>query len=359
MLKKNLFPQVRLRRLRQNPLIRTLIKETELNLNDLILPLFIKGNSGDKTAISSMPGHFQIPLNKLEEEIQDIKRLGLNSIILFGIPSHKDPLGSESYCDEGIIQMAIKKIKEIEKNILIIADVCLCEYTDHGACGILSDRTGSIDVDNDTTLELLVKQAISFARAGVDVIAPSGMMDGMVLAIRNGLDEMGFEHIPILSYSVKYNSSLYGPFRCAAEGAPNQGDRTSHQMDPANGKEALREALQDIQEGADMLMVKPAHTYMDIIYRIKEAHPSLPLGAYHTSGEFCMIKAASDRGWIDEKKGVMEVLTSLRRAGADFIITYYAKEVAQWFSIERGSKVEILGRPVSHILLLAQNENMD
>lgn len=324
------FPSLRLRRLRQHPLLRDLVRETELNLKDLILPLFIKGREGSKQAITSMPGHFQIPLNLLKQEIEELVELGISSVILFGVPPHKDPYGSDSYHESGIIQEAIKTIRAVTSDLLIISDVCFCEYTDHGHCGILSKTSGKMDVDNDATLELLVKQAISHAQAGVDLVAPSGMMDGMVKAIRCGLDDAGFNHIPILSYSVKYNSSMYGPFRMAAEGAPSFGDRSTHQMDPANAQEALREVHLDVAEGADMLMVKPAHCYLDVIYRVKQAYPYIPLGAYHTSGEFSMIKAAAEKGWVDEKKAALEVLRGIRRAGADFIITYYAKEFARW-----------------------------
>lgn len=324
------FPSLRLRRLRQHPILRDLVRETELNVQDLILPLFIKGREGIKRPIESMPGHYQIPLNLLSDEIQEITELGLSSVILFGIPPHKDCVGSDSYNDSGIIQEAIKKIRSTAPQLLIISDICFCEYTDHGHCGVLSRRTGKEDIDNDKTLELLVKQAVSHAKAGTDVIAPSGMIDGMVHAIRQGLDKAGFEHIPILSYSVKYQSSLYGPFRAAAEGSPTFGDRSSHQMDFANVKEALREVFLDVEEGADMLMVKPAHSYLDVIYQVKQAHPSIPLGAYHTSGEYCMIKAAAERGWIDERKAALEILTGIKRAGADFIITYFAKDVGHY-----------------------------
>lgn len=324
------FPTLRLRRLRQHPVLRDLIRETELNLNDLILPLFIKGKEGKKIPITSMPGHFQIPINQLGVEIEEIINLKVSSVLLFGIPSHKDAYGSESYQKDGIIQEAIKTIREKAPDLLIISDLCFCEYTSHGHCGFLSERSGKIDVDNDETLKLLVNQAISHAEAGVDVVAPSGMMDGMVQAIRSGLDSAGFQHIPILSYSVKYQSSLYGPFRFAAEGAPQHGDRSSHQMDPANAFEALREVQLDVEEGADMLMVKPAGNYLDIIYRVKQNYPHIPLGAYQTSGEFSMIKAAAEKGWLDEKKVALEILKGIKRAGADFIITYYAKEVATW-----------------------------
>jgi porphobilinogen synthase len=309
-----------------------LVRETELNVKDLVLPIFVKGREGKRVPIESMPGYFQIPICALEQEVEEILGLGISSVILFGIPPHKDRHGSDSYADDGIIQDAIRKIRDVTSNLLIISDVCFCEYTDHGHCGIISEISGKMDIDNDQTLELLIKQAISHARAGADVIAPSGMIDGMVGAIRRGLDESRFQHIPILSYAVKYNSAMYGPFRDAAEGAPKFGDRSTHQMDPSNGKESLREVKLDIDEGADMLMVKPAHSYLDIIYRVKQAHPEIPLGAYHTSGEFCMIKAAAERGWIDEKRAIFEILTGIKRAGADFILTYFTKDVANWLS---------------------------
>lgn len=324
------FPEVRLRRLRQHPALRSLIRETELNAKDLVLPLFIKGKSGPKQPIHSMPGHFQIPVSCLSGEIEELKTLGLTSVILFGIPPSKNPQGTDSYDEHGIIQEAIREIRKTSKDLLIITDICLCEYTDHGHCGLLSEKNGKIDIDNDRTLELLVKQAVSHANAGADVVAPSGMIDGMVKALRKGLDAANFPHLPILSYSIKYQSSLYGPFRAAAEGAPVFGDRSSHQMDSSNAEEALREAELDVAEGADMLMVKPAHSYMDIICRVKQNFPGVPLGAYHTSGEYGMLKAAVEKGWLDERKGATEILTGIKRAGADFIITYYAKEFAKW-----------------------------
>lgn len=326
------FPFLRLRRLRQHPVLRDLIRETEVNLKDLIFPLFIKGREGKKLPIETMPGLFQIPIDLLAQEIDEIVDLGLTSVILFGVPTHKDPMGSDSYSEQGIIQEAIRTIRKAAPGLLIFSDLCFCEYTDHGHCGYLSEIGGKVDVDNDKTLELLVKQAVSHAKAGADVVAPSGMIDGMVMAIRRGLDEAGFEQTPILSYSVKYQSCLYGPFRAAAEGGPSFGDRSTHQMDTANAQEALREVHLDVNEGADMLMVKPAHAYLDVIYRVKHAYPHIPLGAYHTSGEFAMLKAAAEKGWLDEKKVVMEVLRGIRRAGADFIITYYAKEFAKWQS---------------------------
>ena len=324
------FPTVRLRRLRQNPQLRSLIKETELNLNDLVVPLFIKGLTGPKMPIATMPGYYHIPLEQLEQEVEELNSLGLSAVILFGIPSFKDSQGSEALESNGIIPQAIRKIKAYNSNLLVISDLCFCEYTDHGHCGFLSEHRGHLALDNDQTLTLLVKQAISHAEAGSDLIAPSGMIDGMIGILRQGLDRAGFSYLPLLSYAVKYNSSFYGPFRAAAEGSAKFGDRSSHQMDIANSQEALREALLDVNEGADMLMVKPAHTYLDVIYRVKQAHPSIPLGAYHTSGEYAMIKAASQQGWLEEKKGVLEVLSAIKRAGADFIISYYSKQLASW-----------------------------
>jgi porphobilinogen synthase len=323
------FPTTRLRRLRHSPKIRELVRETTLQISDLVLPLFIRHGSGIKKPIASMPGHFQLSVDQLEEEIQALSTLGIKNILLFGIPEHKDAFGKDSYSDTGIIQTAIPIIKKTAADILIMTDVCFCEYTDHGHCGVITQQH---DVDNDKTLALLAKQAISHAHAGADIIAPSGMMDGAIQAIRKSLDQAGYQHIPLLSYAVKYASFMYGPFRDAAEGAPKFGDRRTHQMDVANSREAIRECALDITEGADMLMVKPAHTYLDIITHIKQTFPELPLGAYHTSGEYAMIKAAAEKGWIDERGAALEVLTSIRRAGADFIITYYAKDVATWLA---------------------------
>lgn len=329
------FPSLRLRRLRQTPAIRDLIRETELNLRDLVFPLFLKNEEGKKLPISSMPGHFHIPLNVLAQEIEEIKKLGISAIMLFGLPEIKDEFGSASYAEQGIVQKAIRLIRSIDPDLLIMSDICFCQYTDHGHCGILGTHTGRLDLHNDKTLEFLVRQAVTHAGAGSDVLCPSGMSDGAVGAIRYALDQAGFEHVAILSHTVKYASSLYGPFRFATDGAPAFGDRKTYQIDPANAAEALGEAQLDVREGADMLMVKPAHTYMDVIYRMKQAHPYIPLGAYHTSGEFGMLKAAAEKGWLDEKKAVLEILTAIRRAGADFIISYYAKEVAQWNVLPR------------------------
>ena len=324
------FPLLRMRRLRQHSALRDLVRETELNVKDLVMPLFIKENAaGVLQPIESMPGLYQIPLSQLQREVEELLELGISSVILFGIPSHKDAYGSDSYNEQGIIQRAIRKIREVSSDLLLISDLCFCEYMEHGHCGFINEK---LELDNDQTLDLLVKQAVSHAQAGSNVMAPSGMIDGMVKAIRVGLDEAGFSHIPILSYSVKYCSNLYGPFRLAAEGSAKFGDRSSHQMDPANAQEALREVELDIQEGADMLMVKPAHAYLDVLLRVKDAYPHIPLCAYHTSAEFSMIKAAAEKGWIDEKKVALEILTAMRRAGADFIISYYAKAAAGWLS---------------------------
>lgn len=325
-----MFPHARLRRLRHHPKIRELIKETYLSVADFIFPLFIHHGTNIKNPIESMPGLFQISVDNLAQEIKSIQELQIPGVILFGIPPHKDPLGKDAYSDNGIIQQAIHTIKEVAPDLLIISDVCFCEYTDHGHCGVVTDTQFGAYVENDATLELLAKQAISHAKAGADVIAPSGMMDGMVGTIREALDENNFSDIPILSYSVKYASSFYGPFREAAQGAPQFGDRKHYQMSPANSKEALREVELDIAEGADMLMVKPALPYLDIITQVKQNYPQYPLGAYQVSGEYAMIKAASQKGWLDEKKVALESLLAIKRAGADFIISYFAKEAAKW-----------------------------
>lgn len=323
------FPIARLRRLRQNPIIRDLVQETRFRLQDCVLPLFIRYGNESKP-IKSMPSHSQLCLKDLPNEIKAINSLGIKAVILFGIPENKDPFGSDACSDQGIIQTAIKIIKDTCPEMFVITDVCFCEYTHHGHCGFVHEEAISKDVDNDKTLELLAKQALSHAKAGADMLAPSGNMDGMVGAIRNYLDEHNFSQMPILSYSVKYASSLYGPFREAAEGTPQFGDRSSYQMNPANISEAIREAELDIQEGADMLMVKPAGFYLDVIHHVKAHFPALPLCAYQVSGEFAMIKAAAAQGWIDEKKVALESLLSIKRAGANFIITYFAKNIAGW-----------------------------
>lgn len=322
------------RRLRANAMLRELVTETQLSVSDLVLPLFIRYGTGIKKPISSMSGHFQLSIDQLKTEIAEITALKIPAVILFGIPEKKDAAGSCAWHADNIIQQAIREIKTHAPDLLVIADLCFCEYTDHGHCGVVEKNArGEWDVHNDKTLELLAKQAVSLAQAGADILAPSGMMDGMVQAVREALDENNFQHLPILSYAVKYASSFYGPFREAAEGAPQFGDRKTYQMDPRNAREALREAELDVEQGADMLMVKPAQNYLDIIYRIKQQFPAMPLGAYQVSGEFAMIKAAAEKGWINESQAMMESLIAIKRAGADFIITYFSKDVARILSL--------------------------
>jgi porphobilinogen synthase len=326
---------VRPRRLRANPAIRAMVRETELNARDFIYPLFVRHGTG-RTAISSMPGVYQLSVEEAVREAEAAAKSGVSAVILFGIPKEKDPIGMENFAENGIVQQAIRAIKKEIPEMVVVTDVCLCEYTDHGHCGILNTgehfHVGLPEgyVLNDPTLDVLAKVAISHAECGADIVAPSGMMDGMVTAIREGLDGAGYEHLPIMSYAVKYASSFYGPFRDAAEGAPKFGDRKSHQMDPANVREALREAALDVEEGADMLMVKPALAYLDVIRVVKNAYPELPMAAYNVSGEYSMIKAAAANGWVDEAKVTLETLTSIKRAGADVIITYYAVNAAKW-----------------------------
>lgn len=318
------YPTVRLRRLRHNPIVRDMVRETHLRKSDLIYPLFVVPGSNVKKEVSSMPGVFQMSIDVLLEECKEVVALGIPAIILFGIPEHKDEVGSDAYNDKGIIQRAVRAIKNEVRDLLVITDVCLCEYTSHGHCGLLRDG----EILNDETVELLVKEAISHAKAGADMIAPSDMMDGRITAIRQGLDENGFNKIPIMSYAVKYSSGYYGPFRDAADSAPSFGDRRSHQMDEANSDEAIREAESDILEGADIIMVKPAGPYMDIIRRLKDAF-NIPLAAYQVSGEYSLIKAGGKLGWIDEQRVMLESLLGIKRAGADMILTYFAKEVAK------------------------------
>jgi porphobilinogen synthase len=312
-----------------------MLRETELNARDFIYPLFVRHGAG-RTEIRSMPGVFQLSVDEAVGAAQSAAELGVPAVLLFGIPAQKDPIGLENFAPDGIVQQAVRAIKQHLPEMVVITDVCLCEYTDHGHCGLLNTGEHSHRglpegyVLNDETLEVLAKVAVSHAESGADMVAPSGMMDGMVAAIRAALDGAGFEHTPILSYAVKYASSFYGPFREAAEGAPKFGDRKSHQMDPANVREALREAALDIDEGADILMVKPALAYLDIIRAVKEAYPELPLAAYNVSGEYAMIKAAAANGWLDEAKATLETLTSIKRAGADLIITYHGLDAARW-----------------------------
>jgi len=325
-----MFPATRLRRLRQHPRLRDLVRETALSPADFVLPLFVRSGVGERVPIRSMPGHCQLSVDQLAAEAREIAALGIPAVILFGIPAHKDERGSDAVAEQGIVQQAVRALREAGTSLLVMTDVCLCEFTSHGHCGLLAEHGGRLDVDNDPTLEVLVQEAVSHARAGADVIAPSGMMDGMIQALRRGLDAAGFQQIPILSYAVKYASGFYGPFREAADSAPQFGDRRSYQMDPANGSEALREAELDVAEGADLLMVKPALSYLDVIRRVKEAHPGVPLAAYNVSGEYAMVKAAAAQGWIDEQRVALEVLTSIKRAGADLILTYHAKDACRW-----------------------------
>jgi porphobilinogen synthase len=319
------FPQSRLRRLRRSESLRALVRETRAEVGDLIYPLFVVEGNKMKQEISSMPGICRYSPDLLPKEVEDIANLGIPAVILFGIPRKKDEIGSSSYNPKGIIQKAIRTIKKTTPDLLVVTDVCLCEYTSHGHCGFVVDGY----VDNDKTLELLAKTALSHAEAGADMVAPSDMMDGRVKAIRQSLDNNGFKDTPILAYAAKYASAFYGPFREAAESAPQFGDRRSYQMDPPNWREALREVEQDIAEGADIVMVKPALPYLDVIRKVRDTF-NHPLAAYSVSGEYAMAKAAAQQGWLDERGIVLEMLTAIKRAGADIIITYYAKEAARW-----------------------------
>jgi len=308
------------------------VRETTLSPRDLILPLFVRAGQGPARPIASMPGHSQLTLAGLKAEVEEIQALGIPAVILFGIPEVKDAHGSAAWREDGVVQQAIGLIKQAAPQLLVITDLCFCEYTDHGHCGALRERGAPGEVDNDATLPLLGRQAVSHARAGADVIAPSGMMDGMVQAVRGALDAAGYEDRAILSYAAKYASAFYGPFREAAESAPQVGDRAAYQMDPANGQEALREVALDLAEGADMIMVKPALPYLDVIARVKQAHPGVPLCAYNVSGEFAMVHAAAGNGWLDLKRAALEVLLAIRRAGADMVISYFAKDAARWLA---------------------------
>jgi len=331
----NITPSRRLRRLRTTSTLRAMVRETEVNVRDFIYPLFVRHGKG-RNEIRSMPGIFQLSVAEAVREAESAASLGIPSVILFGIPAEKDPIGSENFADNGIVQQAIRAIKREIPEMVVMTDVCMCEYTDHGHCGIINTNNHSNlpegYVLNDPTLDILATVAVSHAEAGADVVAPSGMIDGMVGAIRTALDGANFEHIPILSYAVKYASAFYGPFRDAAESPPKFGDRKTHQMDPANVREALHETALDVAEGADMLMIKPALPYLDVLYRVRQAHPELPLVAYNVSGEYSMVKAAAANGWLDESKVVLEALTGIKRAGADLIITYHAKDAARLLS---------------------------
>jgi len=319
-----LFPDYRPRRLRQNEGLRRMIRETSLSVNDLILPLFAIDGQDVKNPIPSMPGHFQLSIDNFLKTAEDAYKLGIPAIVLFGIPENKDSMGTRAYADDGIVQKAVRSVKEKLPDLVVITDVCLCQYTDHGHCGVVEGDT----IDNDASLDLIARTALSHARAGADMVAPSDMMDGRVGEIREILDENNFNQIPIMSYAAKYCSAYYGPFRSAADSAPKFGDRRTYQMDPANALEAIREVTMDIEEGADIIMVKPALAYLDIICRVRE-EIDLPLAAYNVSGEYSMIKAAEKMGWIDGSKVMMETLTAIKRAGADLILTYFAIEAAQ------------------------------
>jgi len=318
-----LFPDYRPRRLRQSEALRKMVRETTLSTSDMILPLFAIDGKGVKNPIDAMPGHYQLSIDNLIKVAGDAFSLGIPAVILFGIPSKKDALGTQAYAKDGIVQRTVKALKDKLPELVVITDVCLCEYTDHGHCGFVDGHT----VDNDATLDLLARTALSHAKAGADMVAPSDMMDGRVAEIRTVLDENDFSQIPIMSYAAKYCSAYYGPFREAAQSAPKFGDRRTYQMDPANAREAIREATMDVEEGADIIMVKPAMPYLDIICRIRD-EVDLPIAAYNVSGEFSMIKAADKMGWIDGQKVMMETLTGIKRAGADLILTYFAMEAA-------------------------------
>jgi porphobilinogen synthase len=318
------YPEHRPRRLRRNEEIRRMVRETKLSVDDLIYPLFAAAGKKIRKEIPSMPGAFQMSVENLVKEVREVRRLGIPAVLLFGIPAKKDAVGSDACSDEGIVQTAVRAIKDAVPEIQVITDVCFCEYTDHGHCGIL---TSEGDVDNDATLDLLVRSAVTHVRAGADMVAPSDMMDGRVAAIRAALDEEGYQGIPIMSYAAKYASGFYGPFRDAAESTPQFGDRRSYQMDPPNAREAIREVALDIQEGADIVMVKPALAYLDIICRVRDAF-DLPVAAYNVSGEYSIVKAGEKLGWVDGGRLMMEILVSIKRAGADLILTYAAKEAA-------------------------------
>ena len=323
------FPVYRPRRLRESPLLRAMVRETSLRIDDFVYPLFAVHGRGVREPISSMPGQFRLSIDELLKECKDAASMGIPAVLLFGLPRDKDPRGTEAYAEDGIIQQAVRAVKDTIPDLLVITDVCLCEYTSHGHCGVVEDGR----IKNDPTLELIARTAVSHAEAGADLIAPSDMMDGRVAAVREGLDESGFPETPIMAYSAKYASAFYGPFREAADSTPQFGDRRSYQMDPANAMEAMREVALDVDEGADIVMVKPALPYLDVIARVKGEF-GLPVAAYSVSGEYAMLKAAGQLGWLDEDRAVLEALTGIRRAGADIIITYFAKDAARL--IEQG-----------------------
>jgi porphobilinogen synthase len=323
------FPATRLRRLRRTKPLRDLVRETQLSPEHLVQPLFVTAGEGVREPIEPMPGVERLSISETAAEVTELAAAGVRAVLLFGLPSSKDEFGTEAYDNEGVVQMAVRALKEAHPEVVVITDVCLCEYTSHGHCGVLRDG----EVDNDLTIELLAKTAISHAEAGADAVAPSDMMDGRIGAIRHQLDEEGHSEVPIIAYSAKYASAFFGPFREAADSAPQSGDRRGYQMDPANADEAVREAKLDLEEGADVLMVKPALPYLDVIRRVKDA-TGAPVAGYHVSGEYSMLKAAAANGWLDERAAAMESLTAISRAGADMIFTYYAKDAAAWLAEE-------------------------
>ena len=325
------YPIYRPRRLRATKNIRRMVRETRLSVDDLVMPLFVRPGSGERREIASMPGAFQLSVDEVIKESRELNELGIPAVILFGIPETKDATGASGCTEDSIVCQAVQAIKDAVPDLVVITDVCLCEYTDHGHCGIVVEKDDGFVVDNDATVELLARMALSHCRAGADMVAPSDMMDGRVGAIREELDANGFKEVPIMAYAAKYASSFYGPFRDAAESPPRFGDRKSYQMDPANADEAMREVALDIEEGADIVMVKPALAYLDVIYRVKQEF-GYPVAAYNVSGEFALVKAAGRNGWIDEQRVIMEILTSIKRAGADMILTYHAKDAARWLA---------------------------
>ncbi len=331
------FPIVRMRRLRRNEALRKMVRETVLTVNDLIYPMFVVPGKGQRQEVPSMPGVFRLSVDELVREAEEVAQWGIPAVLLFGIPERKDEVGSEAYAKDGIIQRAVQALKRAVPELVVITDVCLCEYTSHGHCGVVRETPNGFEVDNDATLEILTKTAVSHAAAGADMVAPSDMMDGRVKAIREALDENGFAHVPIMSYAAKMASAFYGPFREAAESAPQFGDRRGYQMDFANKREALREIALDIEEGADIVMVKPALAYLDIIAAARERF-DVPIAAYNVSGEYAMVKAAAKLGWLDEERIRWEILTAIKRAGADLIITYFAKEIARSLKSWGGSR---------------------
>jgi len=331
------YPVTRLRRLRRTKPLRELVRETELSAAHLVQPIFLTAGEGVREPIEAMPGIERLSISESVAEVTELAAAGVRAVLLFGIPSSKDEYGTEAYDEEGVVQMAVRALKEAHPEVVVMTDVCLCEYTSHGQCGVVRDGADPGDVDNDLTVELLAKTAISHAEAGADAVAPSDMMDGRVATIRHQLDEEGHSRVPIVAYSAKYASAFYGPFREAADSAPQAGDRRGYQMDPANADEAVREALLDLEEGADVVMVKPALPYLDVIRRVKD-ETGAPVAGYHVSGEYSILKAAAAAGWIDERAAAMESLTAIRRAGADILITYFAKDAAGWIAEEEARR---------------------